>query len=543
MRSLSKTLDETYERILRSLESEEKLEDAIMALRWLCYSKRPLRLTELAEVLAFKEDNDGEFILDRFPDADTVKDYCSSLVTYGAASIRVPAASPENYSVGGPTCPVIVRLAHFSVQEYLLSNRCVFSSEFQAQTCHGKIAESCLRYLLYLSEQGPLNRQVLQGSPLALYSAEYWWQHAQNAHEMNGATVFELSSRLLNDKNALHLCLQLFDPISGKRRIAYFYPINLYHPVYYAAAVGLPKVVESELRQAPKINAVVVNDALRAVSYKGHERIVQLLLDAGAEVNAQGWRCGRVVREYGNALLAASYKGHERIVQLLLDAGAEVNAQGWRCGEPERLYGNALQAASDEGHERIVQLLLDAGAEVNAQGGLCGSALQAASCKGHERIVQLLLDAGAEANAQGERHSNALEGAVLSGNEEVVRILLAAGADINAQGGYYGNALQAAAVRGRKEVVRILLNAGVDINTQGGRCGNALQAAVVAGNEEVVRMLLDAGADVYAPVGIYGSAFQRAHRLTNVKIKDMLLDAGAEQDKKRKQLLLRGTDY
>ena len=37
-------------------------------------------------------------------------------------------------------------------------------------------------------------------------------------------------------------------------------------------------------------------------------------------------------------------------MQLLLDNGAEVNAQG---GE----YGNALQAASCGGHEKIVQLL------------------------------------------------------------------------------------------------------------------------------------------------------------------------------------------
>jgi ankyrin repeat protein len=59
-------------------------------------------------------------------------------------------------------------------------------------------------------------------------------------------------------------------------------------------------------------------------------------------------------------------------VQMLLDGGADVNAQG---GE----YGNALQAASAGGHEKAVRMLLDAGAEVNAQGGWCGNAVQAAS--------------------------------------------------------------------------------------------------------------------------------------------------------------------
>jgi ankyrin repeat protein len=49
------------------------------------------------------------------------------------------------------------------------------------------------------------------------------------------------------------------------------------------------------------------------------------------------------------------------VVKLLLDAGANVNAQGGH-------YGNALQAASLPGHESVVKLLLEAGANVNAQG-------------------------------------------------------------------------------------------------------------------------------------------------------------------------------
>jgi ankyrin repeat protein len=46
---------------------------------------------------------------------------------------------------------------------------------------------------------------------------------------------------------------------------------------------------------------------------------VQLLLEQGADVNAQGG-------EYGNALLASSYGGHNKIVQLLLEHRADVNA-------------------------------------------------------------------------------------------------------------------------------------------------------------------------------------------------------------------------
>ena len=52
--------------------------------------------------------------------------------------------------------------------------------------------------------------------------------------------------------------------------------------------------------------------------------------------------------EYGNALQAASYKGAKDIVELLLENGADVNAQGGR-------YGTALSAtqAPKPGHWQI----------------------------------------------------------------------------------------------------------------------------------------------------------------------------------------------
>ncbi|EDU43191.1 ankyrin repeat domain containing protein [Pyrenophora tritici-repentis Pt-1C-BFP] len=140
--------------------------------------------------------------------------------------------------------------------------------------------------------------------------------------------------------------------------------------------------------------------------------------------------------DYRNALQAASERGHTEIVKLLLDKGADVNAQGG-------LHGNALQAASERGHAEVVKLLLDNGADVNAQGGDYGNALQAASERGHKEVVELLLDNGADVNAQGGDYRNALQAASEGGHTEVVELLLDKGADVNAQGGFglHGNAL------------------------------------------------------------------------------------------------------
>ncbi|KFZ24911.1 hypothetical protein V502_00588 [Pseudogymnoascus sp. VKM F-4520 (FW-2644)] len=232
-------------------------------------------------------------------------------------------------------------------------------------------------------------------------------------------------------------------------------------------------------------------------SLRGHEQIVKLLLDKGAD------------------------GGHEQVVKLLLNKGADVNAQGG-------YHGNALQAASVGGHEQVVKLLLNKGSDVNAQGGYHGNALQAASVGGHEQVVKLLLNKGSDVNAQGGHHSSALQAASAGGHEQVVKLLLNKGSDVNAQGGYHGNALQAASVGGHEQVVKLLLNKGSDVNAQGRHHGSALQAASVGGHEQIVKLLLNKGADVNAQGGPYSNALQAASAGGHGQVVKLLLDKGAD---------------
>ncbi|EOD43980.1 putative ankyrin repeat protein [Neofusicoccum parvum UCRNP2] len=92
---------------------------------------------------------------------------------------------------------------------------------------------------------------------------------------------------------------------------------------------------------------------------------VQMLLDKGADVNAQGGY-------YGNALQVASSRGYEKVVQILLDKEADVNARGsfynFQAGRDEEDV-TPLYTTSFEGYEKVVQMLLEKNADVNAQGG------------------------------------------------------------------------------------------------------------------------------------------------------------------------------
>ena len=67
-----------------------------------------------------------------------------------------------------------------------------------------------------------------------------------------------------------------------------------------------------------------------------------------------------IKESYCTALQAAVWKENEKVVQLLLEAGADPNdsREGW---------GTALQLAAFKGYELIAKRLLEAGAGVNLQ--------------------------------------------------------------------------------------------------------------------------------------------------------------------------------
>jgi ankyrin repeat protein len=110
------------------------------------------------------------------------------------------------------------------------------------------------------------------------------------------------------------------------------------------------------------------------------------------ETSAWGWDTTRLflasgvdVRNwdgyYGTALQAASARGHEGVVEYLLEHGATINGSGH--------HGTALQAAAHEGQERVVRLLVQRGADVN-QRGRHGTALHATTKRSMSSIFVVL---------------------------------------------------------------------------------------------------------------------------------------------------------
>ncbi|KAJ7483657.1 hypothetical protein FB451DRAFT_1170245 [Mycena latifolia] len=425
-KDLQHTYDEAMERINHQTEEDRQM--GMLALTWVSNAKRPLSVAELQEALAIEPDS--TFLdVDNLLDMDIILSACAGLMIVD-----------DTVSV--------VRLIHYTTQDYL--DR-IQSEQFPL--AHTTIVSTCLTYLSFpefevLPESWEERRDLFVAHPFLKY-AQYCLMHAKGEPEDS------LQDKLMVFLTGASRFIGVWDetvPWEGISNDHYFPPLCL------SAASDMEVTVRQLLAQG--IAPGDMDAALCVASSNGHIQLVQLLIDAGAKVNAQN-------DYYGDPLATASVNGHESVVQLLIKKGADVNAQGG-------FFGNALQAASMDGHKSVVQLLIEKGADVNAQGGRYGNALLAASVDGHESVVQLLIEKGADVNAQGEYFGNALQAASWNGHESVVKLLIEKGADVNAQGGIFGNALQAASWNGHKSVVQLLIEKVVHSQERDG--GSAVQS-------------------------------------------------------------------
>ncbi|KAJ5127852.1 hypothetical protein N7448_008631 [Penicillium atrosanguineum] len=537
LHSLPRDLGESYERTLHRIE-DLYVEDVRRLLTTLCVSARPLTMDELIGALAVNLsdppylDYDGR----SYRPVDLIE-ICRGLIEV--------VTSKKIY--GEPV--VFARVAHFSVQAYLQSDQILHHNArrfaVRMKHAHMELAQVCLIYIMDSALFSQMSSTEIIPSkettirfPFAEYAAEQWYYHYRQLTD-GKVHMNDLVLKLFQNSEFFLTWVNLHDP-DDDACLMNFRPWSLDtfgSPIYYCAFLGLDDILKALIegeRDHRRPGAFLdktngcYGSALQAASFKGHERVVQLLLEKGADPYALGGKFGSALQAasfaghdkvvqillensmdfhahgvvISNALHTASSEGHGKIVKLLLDKGADINAQSQNL--------NALLAASARGHDSLVRMLLQKGANVNTQVGRTGSALLAASFEGHGKIVDCLIRNGANVNAQGGNFGNALQAASVNGHDIIVNCLIRNGADVNAQGGKLGNALQAASANGYDIIVNCLIRNGADVNAQGGKLGNALQAASVNGHEKVVQTLLQNKVDVNFQGGEYGNVLQAA---------------------------------
>lgn len=139
LESLPQTLDETYEQILRNIAPENQ-KYVTSAIHWIAFSIRPLHLIELATAATIDPHTDLPIHVDDHIPPEWLFEILSGLVIMTEYR-RDPA----------------VGFAHFSVQEYLISDRIpsdLIKFRTTEITAHSFIMESCLKFLPYYTSSG-----------------------------------------------------------------------------------------------------------------------------------------------------------------------------------------------------------------------------------------------------------------------------------------------------------------------------------------------------------------------------------------------------
>ena len=442
LEELPESLDGTYERIVKDINKANRA-DAYRMLQCLTVAIRPLSVAELAELLAFEFDSakEGTPKLNtdwRWKDHEqAVLSTCSSLIT-----------------IVGSGDSGVVQFSHFSVKEFLLSDRLVTSTKdvsryhIVLKDAHTLIAQACLGVLLC----DPVDQNDADGDPgsLASYAAEYWVTHAQ---------VENVASRIRDGME------RLFNP----------------EEPFFSAWVKLYDIVPHNFDPRPPIQAEAAPSYCAA--FCGFHGIVEhLILKYPQYANAIGGDAGTALHS------ASDTAGHLEVVRLLLKCGVDVDSRGYWDQSP-------LQRASTSGHLEIVQCLLDHGADPNFQDRSQFTPLSLAVRNlRHFEIVRVLLEHNADANSQDKDGFTPLHRASeLSRDPEIVRLLLKFGANPNARNNERQTSLHLVPSWGpmslRLEVSRILLAHGADIDAEDLSGRTRLQIASERGEDEMVRLL------------------------------------------------------
>ncbi|KAL6701080.1 hypothetical protein J3F84DRAFT_402945 [Trichoderma pleuroticola] len=425
--SLPSSLSEAYENILASSKRHDYTE---ALLHILLAATRPLTLTEanFALTLATAEPEH------RFESHATLQDELWSL-----NNVEDDLKS---------LCGVFLRVddgklyfIHQTAREFLThpQRQREWQGRFHDMSkSHSIVSSVCIRYLLLpdITRISGMGARIKR-HPLLSYAAKSWPLHYRSQGDVEAS-----SSR----KDALALCCAADVWTSIMYLSSRIDEWKNWTSLDLASIFGLDQVV-SDLLLRHTYSAKSLSAPLYHASGSGYKQIVQMMLEAGADVDTQG--------SFGTSLQIAAYRGQGEIVQMLLDNGANMDSHA-------NSTNTALCEASGQGHGKIVKMLLDSGADVNLRGKVGGTPLRVASEKGHGEIVQMLLDNSADVDMQGKflYSGTALQAAANSGHEEIVRTLLDNGADINVPGGLWGTPLQAASKNNHVDIVRMLRERG-----------------------------------------------------------------------------------
>ncbi len=503
LEKLPRTLDETYERVLKEI-NEHNREHARRLLHCLAVAVRPLRVEELAETLAFDFDGAQGGIPEfhagwqRKDKEQAVLFTCSSLITV-VDGYNADDADDDDDNVNDD-CRV-VQFSHFSVKEFLMSNRLASSTGDVSRyhilpgSAHTILAQACLGILLHLDN--PDHTRNVNDFPLAKYAAQHWVAHAQ-FEDVASRVKDGMESLFDLDKQHFTAWVDIcnIDDVVLWRGLMLPIPT----PLYYSALCGFHDLAEHLLIKDPQHVRTVggkFDSPLLAALYGRHIRVAELLLKYGGNVNARG--------TYGQTplfILSSDETCDDDdnddvlvVAQFLLERGADVNLT-------DEFHQTPLLRAIRQLRYDLARLLIQHGADVKVEDDEGQSPLHLLIRwgdfhAGEVPFAQLLLERGADVNATDKNHETPLLRAMRQGDSSMTQFLLQNGADdkVEDNEGKAPLHVLSASFHPMPKFVRLLLERGADVNAKDKNDATPLLLAIRGGNEAIVRILIEHGAD------------------------------------------------
>ena len=523
----------------------EHSELAMSALSWISNARRPLKWNELQHALAVRR---GDKSMDEEALVDETR-----LVSISAGLITHDAQSE------------IVRLSHFTVEEYFERNKAWFPN------ADSQIAEVCTTYLsfdVFATGHCPSWEELelrLQENRFLMYASQNWGHHTLRADEnINEAmTLYFLSNdRMVSCCNQARLNESLLYN-SDRRHFVSGYSSGL----HLASQYGLLSICKILLRHSPGADSKDYKGQtpLTLAASEGQVEIVEFLVDKDDVAADSRDRYGRT------PLSHAALHGHIDIVKLLSirdDVIADSRDENSRTPlSYAASYGRTdivklllarddvvadsrnykgctpLFFAADHGHIDIVKLLFTRDdVVVDARDNAGRTPLSYAAERGLTDTMKLLLTQDAiAADSRDNGGRTPLSYAAEWGYETAIKLLLDRRDVVVDSRNIYGRTpLLFAARSGREAIVKLLLDRSDVVADSRDNLGQTpLSYAAKRGYETVVKLLLDRGDMVlnsqdkygYTPLD-YATYFDHVAviQLLEEKLRSSSTDDAAEAD-------------
>lgn len=344
-------------------------------------------------------------------------------------------------------------------------------------------------------------------------------------------------------------------------------------PLYAAIRAKDLAAAQAAIAAGADVNAVYDQDTMLCWALRLEQAEIARMIVKSPKVN---------VNKYGTwyddmydwtrpPLILAAHMGQTPMVQLLLGAGADINARGSENGGPRATGNTALMKAAARNHAEVIRVLLTSRKiDMNLRDNAGKTALWSAVERENLETAKLLLDAGVKVNLPDNLGQSVLFLTIQNERTEMLDYLVSRGANINlvdktgatplivtmasrkagalrleflkaflvhkpqldfvaAKGSQTGySALHAATLYGYTDYMGMLLDNGAAINIRSSNTGGTpLHTAASWKFPEALKLLIERGADLgalddkgFTPL-LTACAVQR---IQNVKL---LVDAGA----------------